>query len=246
MASKEVNVTCGVRQGDSLVKVQLRGLEFCLIKKGALFQEEFYLPRFFRLPLTNWWYYCYRWLSFVCMFQSFYLLVKPQETTGHDRWLRGLVNLHGDASQRMTFCELSCTCIVTSRSGRQPSTRGVHVDLSRATGHVYPAENSISKRNVNNMMKSMPLERGRSRDSRQVRFFLDDSIYFFIKPESLKTALLAILYHQNFPHFPNYRTTEIKHLNTGVTTGESNIPHLSYADDRVLIEKTQILIFKLI
>ena len=41
----------------SWVNVQFRELElFFFKKKGALFQEEFYLSRFFRPPLTNWWY----------------------------------------------------------------------------------------------------------------------------------------------------------------------------------------------
>ena len=50
---------------------------------------------------------------------------------------------------------------------------------------MFNEENLVSKHNVN-VVTSMSIWRGRSSDSRQVRFFLDISLYFFIKLRSLK------------------------------------------------------------
>ena len=92
----------------------------------------------------------------------------------HD-WLRGLAHLHCHASWRMIWWDFSCTCIVTSRSGQQPSKHSVLVDMPRTTCHVYGRK---SKRKVN-VMKSISTYRGRCRDSKQVGFFLDNFLYIF-------------------------------------------------------------------
>ena len=101
-------------------------------------------------------------------------------------WLRALVHLHCDAPQRMICWELSCTCIVTSRSGRKQSKHGDVADLSRVTSHVCGRKFGTKTRCKRD--ESMSIGRGRSKNSRQVWFFLVNALYFFINLQPPKLS----------------------------------------------------------
>ena len=137
-----------------MLKVQFGGLEL-FKNKGALFQDEFYLPRFFRPPLTNWWYIvqilmdglalCVFFKAFVCWWNLTtwaasvaILLSLPNSTyfATYD-WLGALMHLYCDEPQCMICVQLSCTCIGTSWLGCIQSKHGDVADLLRMTCHVY-------------------------------------------------------------------------------------------------------------
>ena len=95
--SKKTSKLCvtGLCTGNSLVTGNF-------LRRWELFEEEFYLPSFFRPSLTNWW-YDFQWMAllhFMCIFDN--------ETSWHDQTL-WLVKV------------LTCTCIVTSWSGHLQS-----------------------------------------------------------------------------------------------------------------------------
>ena len=122
-------------------------------------------------------------------------------------WLRGLL-LHCDAWRHKICWVLLWTCIVTSRSGRQPSKHGVFVDRSRVICHVYGRIYDTKTQYKRD--KSMSIPTGRSRDSRQVRFFLNNSLYFFIKFGSSKLQI----YRLNSSIIERLRTLVTNHCPT--------------------------------
>ena len=113
------------------IKVRFRELNI-FKEKNAL--EVFHLPNFFRSVLTNCW--CDLWWIVFCVFFNVFVVDKTPwcDLRRPPHWYYFQTAY---ASQRMIGWELSCTCIVTSRSGRQPSKYGALADLSRATCHVY-------------------------------------------------------------------------------------------------------------
>ena len=122
--------------------MQFRGVEL-FKKEGALIQEEFYLPKFFRPPLTNWWYLFFK--VFVCWWNlttrpwltAIFLSLPNSVCIAMCDWLRALVHLYCDEPQRMICWELSNTCIVTLWLGHKQSKHGDVTNLSRATCHVW-------------------------------------------------------------------------------------------------------------
>ena len=66
--------------------------------------------------------------------------------------------------------DLSCTCIVTSWLGRQRSKHYVLVKRLRATCHVY--HDNLAPNATVNVMKCVPIYKGRDEYSRQAKLFL--------------------------------------------------------------------------
>ena len=96
--------------------------------------EVFYIPNFFRFFLTDCW--CDLWWIVLGVFFNVFVVgeIPWCDLRRPPYWLYCQTAY---ASQRMIGWDLSCTCIVTSRSERQPSKHGALADLSRATCHVY-------------------------------------------------------------------------------------------------------------
>ena len=107
---------------------------------------------------------------------------------------RGLMHLHCDASQRMICWELSCACIVPSRSDGNHQNM---VCLSIFQGRLAMFRKFDIKTQCKRDETCQFKEEGQ-RDSRQVRFSLDNSIWFLITLGSPKL------------HF--YRNTQLRNL----------------------------------
>ena len=89
----------------------------------------------------------------------------------------------------------------TSRSGGQQLKKyGDVAHLSRATGHVYERKFDESV----NVMQSVLIQRRRSKNFRQVRFFLINAIFFFIKPDFPN------------PHFTPLSWLDVHFINPGI------------------------------
>ena len=145
----------------------------------------------------------------MCIFQSFFVFF-ADETSRHDS-RRSPYCFHCRteyASQHMIGWELSCTCIMMNHnvwfaeSSRAPALWRHDRDVNNQNMAMLPIfqgrlamfteQNWALNRNVN-VTKNMSNWRGRSKDSRQVRFFLIDTFYFFIKLQSPKLNFYQML-----------------------------------------------------
>ena len=98
-----------------MLKVQFGGLEL-FKNKGALFQDEFYLPRFFRPPLTNWWYIVQILMDGLALCVFFKAFVCWWNLTTWAASVAILLSLPNSTYFATYGWELSCTCIVMNHN----------------------------------------------------------------------------------------------------------------------------------
>ena len=151
------------------------------------------------------------WCCLVWIFQSF----SPPLVNQRDRW---------PWTNQRQCCHCIATCHLlndaptfyrapwmVSRSSRAPALDvtigrsaikryGDVAHLSRATGHVYERKFDESV----NVMQSVLIQRRRSKNFRQVRFFLINAIFFFIKPDFPN------------PHFTPLSWLDVHFINSGI------------------------------
>ena len=174
-----------------MVKVLFRGPEL-FKKKGASFQKRFYLPSFFRPSSTNW--LCdFKWMVLIRLYFLRFLPIKLHVAIA--------MNVHSQpvcqtaVNQSRTLLSLCCSMrlaetyacfLARDLIGRSAL---VHLQLwrhdrdvnhqtwrcyryfSRATCDDCRRKLYITSKRSVNVMKSMSVERGRSKDASQVGFF---------------------------------------------------------------------------
>ena len=106
------------------------------------------------------------------------------------------------ASQPMIDCELTCTCIVTSSSGRQQSKQVITMIFLKE-GLVVFAEDKLEFKVLNVIKSNVSIKSGRSKNSRKV-IYVVTSLYLLIMPGSSKLYFYPEF--RSFAHVTHFET----------------------------------------